>query len=196
MDYKKTKADTSIQTRNLNDFSNVTGNVYETIAMLSKRSDQIAADLIDGAAVGRSLVVLQVGVGQVHFTRLQVDRAHPDLLHLRRQVQRRDLPALHPRAHPGRGHRDRPPRRDPGLHRAGLPRPVPRGLFLHLRGRRDRLQRDQHDPGLHEHLDVSQAVRARRPVLSRADRPSGRACDGGDEWIIVRSACSTRAWAG
>ena len=37
--------------------------------------DQIAADLIDGAAVGRSLVVLQVGVGQVHFTRLQVDRA-------------------------------------------------------------------------------------------------------------------------
>ena len=45
MDYKKTKADTSIQTRNLNDFSNVTGNVYETIAMLSKRSDQIAADL-------------------------------------------------------------------------------------------------------------------------------------------------------
>lgn len=45
MDYKKTKADTSIQTRNLNDFSNVTGNVYETIAMLSKRSDQIATDL-------------------------------------------------------------------------------------------------------------------------------------------------------
>jgi hypothetical protein len=45
MDYKKTKADTSIKTRNLNDFSNVTGNVYESIAMLSKRSDQIAADL-------------------------------------------------------------------------------------------------------------------------------------------------------
>ncbi|MEE0900317.1 MAG: RNA polymerase Rpb6 [Bacteroidales bacterium] len=45
MDYKKTKADTSIKTRNLNDFVNVTGNVYESIAMLSKRSDQIAADL-------------------------------------------------------------------------------------------------------------------------------------------------------
>ncbi len=45
MDYKKTKADTSIQTRNLNDFAGLTGNVYETVAMLSKRSDQIAADL-------------------------------------------------------------------------------------------------------------------------------------------------------
>lgn len=45
MDYKKTKADTNIKTRNLNDFTNLTGNVYETIAMLSKRSDQIAADL-------------------------------------------------------------------------------------------------------------------------------------------------------
>ena len=45
MDYKRTKADTSIKTRNLNDFDTLTGNLYETIAMLSKRSDQIAADL-------------------------------------------------------------------------------------------------------------------------------------------------------
>lgn len=45
MDYKKTKADTSIKTRNLNDFSKLTGNVYETVSMLSKRSDQIAGEL-------------------------------------------------------------------------------------------------------------------------------------------------------
>jgi hypothetical protein len=45
MDYKRTKADTSIKTRNLNDFDTLTGNLYETIAMLSKRSDQISADL-------------------------------------------------------------------------------------------------------------------------------------------------------
>ena len=45
MYYKRTKADTSIKTRNLNDFDTLTGNLYETIAMLSKRSDQIAADL-------------------------------------------------------------------------------------------------------------------------------------------------------
>jgi 16S rRNA C1402 (ribose-2'-O) methylase RsmI len=45
MDYKKTKVDTSIQTRNLNDFSELTGNLYETLSMLSKRSDQIAAEV-------------------------------------------------------------------------------------------------------------------------------------------------------
>ncbi len=62
MDYKKTKADVNVQTRNLNDFSGLTGNVYETIAMLSKRSDQIAADLkqelyrkIDEFSIGDSL---------------------------------------------------------------------------------------------------------------------------------------------
>lgn len=45
MDYKKTTADTSIETRNLNEFDKVTTNVYETVSMLSKRSDQIASDL-------------------------------------------------------------------------------------------------------------------------------------------------------
>ncbi len=45
MDYKRTKADTSIKTRNVNEFDALTGNLYETIAMLSKRSDQISADL-------------------------------------------------------------------------------------------------------------------------------------------------------
>lgn len=45
MDYKKIKADTSIKTRNLNDFSNVTTNVYETVSMLSKRADQIASEM-------------------------------------------------------------------------------------------------------------------------------------------------------
>lgn len=45
MDYKKTTADTSIKTRNLNDFDKLTTNVYETVAMLSKRSDQIASEI-------------------------------------------------------------------------------------------------------------------------------------------------------
>lgn len=45
MDYKKIKVDTSIKTRNLNDFSKLTGNVYETVSMLYKRSDQIASEL-------------------------------------------------------------------------------------------------------------------------------------------------------
>ncbi|MDR1847471.1 MAG: RNA polymerase Rpb6 [Bacteroidales bacterium] len=45
MNNNKSKIDTSIQTRDLNDFSEMTGNLYETIAMLSKRSDQIAVNI-------------------------------------------------------------------------------------------------------------------------------------------------------
>lgn len=45
MDYKKTKADTTTQTRNLNDFVKLTDNVYESITILSKRADQISQDL-------------------------------------------------------------------------------------------------------------------------------------------------------
>ncbi|MDR0790217.1 MAG: RNA polymerase Rpb6 [Bacteroidales bacterium] len=45
MNHNKSKIDTSIQTHDLNNFSEMTGNLYETIAMLSKRSDQIAVDL-------------------------------------------------------------------------------------------------------------------------------------------------------
>lgn len=45
MDYKRTKADKTTQTRNLNEFTDLTDNVYETISMLSKRSNQIAQEL-------------------------------------------------------------------------------------------------------------------------------------------------------
>ncbi|SRR5690554_2512477 len=45
MDYKKVKADTTTQTRNLNDFVKLTDNVYESVVVLSKRADQISLDL-------------------------------------------------------------------------------------------------------------------------------------------------------
>lgn len=45
MDYKRTKADKTIQPRNLVDFTKMTGNVYETVCMISKRSNQISTDL-------------------------------------------------------------------------------------------------------------------------------------------------------
>ncbi len=45
MDYKKVKTDTSAVTRKMNDFNNVTGNIYETVAMLSKRANQISLEL-------------------------------------------------------------------------------------------------------------------------------------------------------
>ena len=45
MDYKKTKADKTTETRNINEFNDLTDNVYETISLISKRSNQIAQDL-------------------------------------------------------------------------------------------------------------------------------------------------------
>lgn len=45
MDYKKTNAPTTTVTRNMSDYVNETGNVYETVAIIGKRSNQIAAEM-------------------------------------------------------------------------------------------------------------------------------------------------------
>lgn len=45
MDYKKSKADISAVTRNMNSFTQGTGNVYETVVILAKRANQIGLDL-------------------------------------------------------------------------------------------------------------------------------------------------------
>jgi DNA-directed RNA polymerase subunit K/omega len=45
MDYKKIRTETEAVTRNKDDFYNQTGNIYETVAILSKRSNQIAVEL-------------------------------------------------------------------------------------------------------------------------------------------------------
>ena len=45
MDYKKTKAPASTVTRNLNEVDKVTGNIYETVAIVSKRANQIGSEL-------------------------------------------------------------------------------------------------------------------------------------------------------
>jgi len=45
MDYKKIKTDTSAVTRRMNEFNKVTGNIYETTALLSKRANQISLEL-------------------------------------------------------------------------------------------------------------------------------------------------------
>lgn len=47
MDYKKTNAPTNTVTRNMNDFREGTENVYETVAILGKRSNQIAVEIKD-----------------------------------------------------------------------------------------------------------------------------------------------------
>ena len=43
MDYKKSKAPANTVTRNIVDLSNDTGNIYESVAIIAKRSNQIAA---------------------------------------------------------------------------------------------------------------------------------------------------------
>ena len=47
MDFKKTNAPTSTVTRNLNDLSKETGNIYESVVVIAKRANQIAAEMKD-----------------------------------------------------------------------------------------------------------------------------------------------------
>ena len=45
MDYKKVKTDTTAITRRIRDFDAPTGNIYETVAIVSKRANQIAVEM-------------------------------------------------------------------------------------------------------------------------------------------------------
>jgi DNA-directed RNA polymerase subunit K/omega len=45
MDYKKTTADLTTTTRDLRSLDGKTGNIYESIAIISKRANQISAEM-------------------------------------------------------------------------------------------------------------------------------------------------------
>ena len=45
MDYKKTSAPTNTVTRDMADFRDKTGNVYESIAIMGKRANQISVEI-------------------------------------------------------------------------------------------------------------------------------------------------------
>lgn len=45
MDYKKTNADSTTTTRDLRDLDGRTGNLYESIAIISKRANQISSGM-------------------------------------------------------------------------------------------------------------------------------------------------------
>jgi DNA-directed RNA polymerase subunit K/omega len=45
MDYKKLKIETTTITRNVNELNDITGNIYESVAILSKRANQIGQEL-------------------------------------------------------------------------------------------------------------------------------------------------------
>ena len=45
MDYKKTNAPTNTVTRDIMNLCEETGNIYETIAIIGKRANQISSDI-------------------------------------------------------------------------------------------------------------------------------------------------------
>jgi DNA-directed RNA polymerase subunit K/omega len=45
MDFKKTNADQSTVTRDIRRFDSTTGNIYEAVAIMSKRANQISTEL-------------------------------------------------------------------------------------------------------------------------------------------------------
>lgn len=45
MDFKKIKTENTAVTRNLKDLTDPTGNIYETVNIMSKRADQIAREI-------------------------------------------------------------------------------------------------------------------------------------------------------
>jgi DNA-directed RNA polymerase subunit K/omega len=45
MNFKTTNAEATTVTRNMDEIEEVTGNIYESLVVVSKRSDQIAVDL-------------------------------------------------------------------------------------------------------------------------------------------------------
>lgn len=45
MDYKKVKADSTAVTRKIREFDKDTSNIYETLAIISKRSNQISVEM-------------------------------------------------------------------------------------------------------------------------------------------------------
>ena len=47
MDFKNTNAETTTVTRNMQEIEDVTGNVYESLVVIAKRSNQISVDLKD-----------------------------------------------------------------------------------------------------------------------------------------------------
>lgn len=47
MDYKKSNAPTNTVTRDMQDFRDKTGNVYESVAIIGKRANQISVEIKD-----------------------------------------------------------------------------------------------------------------------------------------------------
>jgi DNA-directed RNA polymerase subunit K/omega len=78
MDYKKTGAAQECVTRNIQNFDQTTGNIYETIAILSKRANQISSQLKDE---------LQNKISEYSFAARGADGSMDEVFENREQIE-------------------------------------------------------------------------------------------------------------
>jgi DNA-directed RNA polymerase subunit K/omega len=88
MDYRKSKAPTNTVTRDLKDLWKSTGNIYESVSVIAKRSNQIAQDikqeltkkLAEFASYNDSLEEVFENREQIEISRYYEKMAKPTLL--------------------------------------------------------------------------------------------------------------------
>ena len=88
MDYRKSKAPVNTVTRNIMDLCNETGNVYESVAIIGKRANQISVEikndlskkLAEFASYNDSLEVIFENREQIEISRYYEKLPKPTLL--------------------------------------------------------------------------------------------------------------------
>ena len=88
MDYKKSKAPVNTVTRNIMDLCDETGNIYESVAVIAKRANQISAEikgelskkLQEFASVSDSLDEMFENREQIEISRLYEKLPKPTLM--------------------------------------------------------------------------------------------------------------------
>ena len=88
MDYKKSKAPVNTVTRNIMDLAQETGNIYESVAIIAKRANQISAQikedlskkLAEFASYNDSLEEVFENRGQIEISRYYEKLPKPSLL--------------------------------------------------------------------------------------------------------------------
>ena len=97
MDYKKTNAPLNTVTRDLIDLSKQTGNIYETVCVIAKRSNQIAAEmkrdlekkLQEFASMNDSLEEISENREQIEISRYYEKLPKPTLIATQEYVDHR-----------------------------------------------------------------------------------------------------------
>lgn len=91
MNYKKIKTDNFIVTRDLNNFDKKTGNIYESLVILSKRANQITNDLREELTEKMQ----GFGAGQENSDEITEDSEQIELARFYEQLPKPSLLAIH-----------------------------------------------------------------------------------------------------